>query len=187
MTFKNNNKTDLSGVNDFDFLHGAWHVKHHRLAGRLIGATQWHVAEGTDYVRPCFNGLGNIGCFQRLMNNKPYEGMPIRLYDPQCGLWRIYWIDAFDQRMEPPVEGQFTDGQGLFIGDDVLRGQPIKVKYTWSEITANSAVWKQAYSADQGNTWEENSIMEFSRMDAQSSAKLLQKLGISAHHSGAQT
>ncbi len=181
------NKPDFTGVHDFDFLHGAWHVTHHRLAGRLNGATDWHIAQGTDFIRPCFNGLGNVGCFRRLFDGQPYEGMPIRLYDPSIGLWRIYWLDHFDQRMEPPVVGEFSAGQGLFLGDDVLRGQTIKVRYTWSEITANSARWDQAYSADGGQSWEVNSIMEFTRMNPEASQKLAHSTLHSAAFTGGQS
>ena len=61
--------------------------------------------------------------------------------------------------------GSFENGKGLFVGDDVLRGEPIKVRYTWTDIIAMSARWDQAYSPDQGKTWEVNSIMEFTRDD----------------------
>lgn len=158
-------KLDMSGAHDFDFILGKWRVTHHRLSGRLCGATDWQVAEAFDSVRPCFLGLGNVGCFRRAFDGELYEGMPIRLYDPRTALWSIYWLDTVDRRMEPPVLGSFENGKGLFVGDDVLRGEPIKVRYTWTDITAMSARWDQAYSPDQGKTWEVNSIMEFTRDD----------------------
>ncbi|MEM7706182.1 MAG: hypothetical protein AAF358_11545 [Pseudomonadota bacterium] len=156
---------DLSGVRDFDFLLGTWRVTHHRLVGRLTGATEWDTGYGIDIIRPAFNGLGNIGCFRRDLNGEHYEGAPIRLYDPRDGLWRIYWLDTAEYRMEPPVVGRFVEGEGEFIGDDVLREMPIKVRYRWTLITTNSATWDQSYSADEGKTWEQNSIMEFKRDD----------------------
>ena len=159
------NKLDFSGVNDFDFLIGQWQVEHHRLAGRLTNTTQWEIAQGTDVVEKCFLGQGNRGCFKRDFDGVAYEGMPLRLYNPHTGLWSIYWLDSEDYRMEPPVHGGFKNGQGLFIGDDVLRGQKIKVRYRWMDITENSATWDQAYSADNGKTWEVNSIMKFTRSE----------------------
>lgn len=39
----------------------------------------------------------------------------------------------------------------------------MRVRYTWSGITADSARWEQAYSVDGEQTWETNWIMEFTR------------------------
>ena len=42
-------------------------------------------------------------------------------------------------------------------------GKPMRVRYVWSRITASSAHWEQAQSADAGTTWQTNWIMEFRR------------------------
>lgn len=42
----------------------------------------------------------------------------------------------------------------------------MRVRYVWSQITANSAHWEQALSADGGATWQTNWIMEFRRKPA---------------------
>lgn len=154
------------GARDFDFLHGKWRVRHRRLRERLAGCTDWEVADAIDVVRVAFNGLGNVGRFIRYVDGHPYEGMAIRLFDPGEQVWRIYWIDSTDQRMEPPVTGGFQNGVGEFVGDDVLRGHRIQVRFRWSEITPESARWEQAYSDDGGEHWEVNSIMEFRRDDS---------------------
>lgn len=151
------------GARDFDFLHGKWRVRHRTLRQRLAGSSEWDEAFGVDIVRPAFAGLGNIGRFIRLVEGRLFEGAPIRLFDPSLGRWRIYWIDTLGQRMEPPVIGGFADGEGNFIGDDTLRGQPIKVRFRWSDITADHARWEQSFSRDAGESWELNSIMEFVR------------------------
>jgi hypothetical protein len=46
-----------------------------------------------------------------------------------------------------------ADGVGTFYADDTLRGMPIKIRFTWSHITQNSARWEQAFSPDGGKTW----------------------------------
>jgi len=153
----------MSGARDFDFIIGKWRVKHHTLSGRLIGASEWCTANAVDIVRPAFGGLGNVGQFTRRVDGALYEGMPTRLYDPRIGKWRIYWLDNVDQRMEPALVGGFEVGEGLFFGDDILRGDPIKVRFTWTDITSSSARWDQAFSNDDGKSWELNSIMEFTR------------------------
>jgi len=54
------------------------------------------------------------------------------------------------------VKGRFKNGVGIFYAEDTLRGKPIKVRFTWSHITATTARWEQAFSADGGKTWETN-------------------------------
>jgi len=155
---------DMSGVRDFDFLHGKWRVRHKTLTGRLTGSTEWVEADAIDIVRPAFAGFGNTGRFMRLVNGKPYEGMPTRLYDPRIGRWRIWWLDTVDHRMEPPLLGGFNhEREGVFEGTDTLRGQPILVRFTWTDISEKFARWDQAFSGDGGESWELNSIMEFTR------------------------
>ncbi|MEO0464610.1 MAG: hypothetical protein AAF127_15895 [Pseudomonadota bacterium] len=156
---------DLLAASQFDFLIGKWRIRHSTLKERLAGCSQWAVANAIDIVRPAFAGLGNVGHFVRMFDQKPYCGSPIRLYDPNEGLWRIWWVDTVDNRMEPPVIGRFDGAEGVFEGEDTFRGQPIRVRFRWSDITASSAEWRQFFSADGGASWEHNSTMEFTRDD----------------------
>jgi hypothetical protein len=68
--------------------------------------------------------------------------------------------------MQPPVVGMFQDGVGKFYCDDVDEGRPIRVRYIWSHITGNSAHWEQAFSLDEGRTWETNWTSELRRVSA---------------------
>jgi hypothetical protein len=65
---------------------------------------------------------------------------------------------------QPPVVGGFRDGVGVFEGDDVFEGIPIRVRFVWSDITSHSARWEQFFSSDAGKTWEKNWSMEFERI-----------------------
>ena len=61
--------------------------------------------------------------------------------------------------------GKFSDGVGLFFADDVLEGQAIKVRFTWSVPPGGNPTWEQAFSNDAGQSWESNWTMEFVRAD----------------------
>jgi hypothetical protein len=96
--------------------------------------------------------------------------MSLRLFSPQTGSWSIYWLDNQTGGLDAnglllnPVVGQFENGIGIFEGDDVLDGRPIRVRYTWCDIGPDSARWEQAMSADGGRHWETNWRMLFRRM-----------------------
>ena len=87
----------------------------------------------------------------------------MRLFDRDSGLWSIWWLDARDPQVTSPMRGAFVDGVGTFFGDDEHRGTPVRVRFLWSDITASSARWEQAFSTDGGATWEVNWRMTFER------------------------
>lgn len=59
------------------------------------------------------------------------------------------------------MHGGFTDGVGLFYGDDEHDGRPVRVRYTWA--TGANPRWDQAFSVDGEQTWGTNWIMDFAR------------------------
>lgn len=151
------------GRADFDFFMGQWSVAHRRLARRLAGCDDWIAFEGTCETRPILQGQGNMDDNIVNLPGDPYAAVSTRLFDPTTGLWSIYWIDARSVTIDPPVRGRFEAGVGTFLGEDVLEGRPISVRFLWSDITAVTARWSQAFSADAGATWETNWVMDFTR------------------------
>jgi hypothetical protein len=153
---------NLSGLRDFDFLFGEWHVRH-----RLLKADshKWVEFDGSSNTRKLMEGWGNV---EDNVLNRPggsYRAVGLRSYDSKTGQWAIWWLDGRSPfgPLDPPVKGRFENGIGNFYSDDTLDGKPIRVRYTWSHITPTSARWEQAYSPDAGKTWETNWIMEFQR------------------------
>ena len=65
--------------------------------------------------------------------------------------------------VQPAVVGRFRDGQGEFFADDFHKDTPVLARFIWCDITKNSARWEQAFSTDDGQTWETNWTMEFAR------------------------
>lgn len=157
-------------MHDFDFLLGRWRVDNRRLRKRLQQNHEWETFEAIQCNQALPGGIGNFDDFVAEQWRPDFVGMSLRLFNPQTQLWSIYWLDNQTGGLNasgtllPPVVGGFSDGMGVFEGDDELDGRPIRVRYTWSAIRADSARWEQAMSADQGNSWEMNWRMEFHRL-----------------------
>jgi hypothetical protein len=155
-------------AHDFDFWHGRWHIHNKRLVKRLQGGNDWETFEATATARPLPAGIGNYDDFVPKDWRPGFVGMSLRIYSPQTQLWSIYWLDNQTGGLDggllkPPVMGGFKDGVGIFEGDDVFEGKPIRVRFVWSDITPTSARWEQFFSPDGGQSWESNWVMEFSR------------------------
>ena len=152
---------DLSGVKDFDFLMGEWRVRHRILRPLRGGA--WSEFEGHCSERPLMDGRGNVEEHRFERPTGVTYGIAIRSYDPKTAEWAIWWIDSRLPHgdMDPPMKGRFKDGVGTFYSDSELDGNPIKVRFVWSEPEDGRPHWEQAYSDDGGETWAVNWIMDF--------------------------
>jgi hypothetical protein len=151
------------GRHDFDFFVGRWSVAHRRLRRRLAGDTRWDEFAGISEMRQIVGGLAHVDDNILQLPAATYRAATVRVFNPGTGLWSIWWIDGRNPQLEPPVHGRFQNGVGTFLGDDLFEGRPIRVRFVWSEITARSARWEQAFSADGGAGWETNWIMRFTR------------------------
>lgn len=149
---------DMSGLHDFDFLVGEWRVHSRRLKEALAGSQEWYEFDGTIKSRPLMEGRANVDDTVFNLPQGIYRGVAPRAYDPKTAQWAIWWIDGRNPfgNLDPPVKGRFVNGVGTFLANDTLRGKPIKVRFIWSNITKTTAEWQQAYSPDDGKTWETN-------------------------------
>lgn len=149
---------------DFDWLVGRWTVRHHRLKERLTGCTAWEDFNGTSALWLTMGGLGTVDDNVLELPSGTYRAMGVRAFDAKSGQWLIWWHDGRDaSSVDPPVRGGFVNGVGTFVTDDTLRGKPIKVRFRWTDMTATSAKWEQAFSPDGGATWEVNWEMQLAR------------------------
>jgi hypothetical protein len=155
----------MDGRNDFDFFIGRWSVRHRRLQRRLEGDTNWDEFGGTCETRHLMGGLGNVDDNVLELPAGTYRAATFRVFNPATQQWSIWWVDARNPVLEPPVHGGFKDGVGTFFGDDSFNGRPIRVRFIWSAITDQSARWEQAFSVDAGASWETNWYMNFQRAD----------------------
>jgi hypothetical protein len=152
-----------NGQHDFDFEFGAWHAHLSRLLHPLSGSHAWTQYSGTSIVRRIWNGRGNYGEFDVSGPAGRIRGMTLRLYDPQSGQWSIYWANANDGALTPPLVGVFKNGKGEFFDKERFNGRPILARFILSDVTAHSFRLTQSFSNDDGKTWEANWISNFTR------------------------
>ena len=157
----------LPTAQDFDFFMGRWTVQNRRLTERLAGSDEWEEFESTSVAYPILGGLGNEDEF-RTRHAGGFIGMSFRFFDPVKRRWSIYWADSRRPgELDPPVFGTFSGDIGVFEGEDEFEGRPIRVRFIWSGTRTRTPRWEQAFSADDGETWETNWVMDFSPAAAQ--------------------
>src|SRR5213592_2354080 len=75
-----------------------------------------------------------------------------------------YWANAKKGVLsDPPAFGAFKNGRGEFCNEEVINGKNVFVREIFSDITPNSHHFEQAFSEDQGKTWEPNIIVDLTR------------------------
>jgi hypothetical protein len=145
-----------SSKNDFDFLLGKWRLKHRKLKSRLTNSNEWEEFETVVEDFSILEGMGNMDIGHAVIDGKPWEGRTIRIFDPKTRLWRLHWISSSVGVMDPPVVGSFENGIGHFFTKDIYNGKKIIMLFRWDARDKEHAVWSQAFSPDNGKTWEWN-------------------------------
>ncbi|SHM50185.1 hypothetical protein [Rhodanobacter sp. OK091] len=152
------------GQHDFDFEIGTWKTHLKRRLHPLTGSTTWVEMEGTSVVRKVWNGRANLLQLEADSPSGHFEGLSLRLYDPQSHQWRLNFSNSNDGIMAQPTIGEFKNGRGEFYDQELLNGRAILVRFVISDITANSAHFEQSFSNDGGRTWEVNWIATDTRV-----------------------
>ena len=149
-----------SSQNDFDFLVGKWKMFHRRLNKRLENCTDWTEFESVDENHKILNGIGDVDTFSttELPGNegKLFEGFTLRLFNPKTRLWSLYWVPSTTGVLDPPVVGSFENNVGHFFTRDTFNGKPIIMMFRWDARDKERPIWSQAFSPDNGKTWEWN-------------------------------
>lgn len=149
---------------DFDFVFGEWTVRHRRLRERLAGCEEWVEFDGEMSTRPILGGFGNLEDNLLRYPDGESRAVALRAYDPAQRTWSIWWLDGRSpDRIDVPVVGRFEDGVGRFFAKDVLGDTPITIRFLWSRTDADRLRWEQAFSVDDGRSWETNWVMDFQR------------------------
>jgi len=154
---------ERDGQRDFDFHFGRWKTHVSRLMHPLTGSTTWTEYDGMSVVRKVWDGRASIFELEVTGPAGHIEGVGLRLYNPQSHQWNLNWANSTVGMLDGGMIGEFKDGRGDFYGTDTFNGRHILVRNGFSNITANSSRFEQAFSADGGKTWETNWVMTFTR------------------------
>ena len=153
------------GQHDFDFEFGRWTAKLSRRLRPLTGSNEWVAYEGSSVVHPLWQGRSNVGELDVTGPAGRIEGLTLRLYDPATRRWTIRFANSRDGELTPGLVGGFSDGLGEFHDQETLDGRPICVRFVFSEVTRETFRFEQAFSADEGRTWEVNWVSTFVRVE----------------------
>lgn len=144
---------------DFKFLDGEWRIRHRWLRN---GSAEWDRFEGE---ATCWSTLGGGGSVEELrIPAREFSGMGLRLLDLEKKVWSDFWVNAKSGELTTPGQtGSFESGSGIFYTRDTEDGKPAIYAGIWDRITANGCRWRQAASYDDGRTWAQNWIMDWTR------------------------
>lgn len=123
---------------DFDFEVGTW---------AMSPSGDTHVVER----------LWEGATIARLIIPKPaphVRGSLLTVYRPSSQRWYIYWADATDGSISPPLVGSFSHGVGTFVGPDEEAGHRVLVRLVFSNVTTKAFQTVQSVSHDGGKTWD---------------------------------
>jgi hypothetical protein len=151
---------------DFDFHVGTWTTRISRLTAPLSGSSDWVEYEGTTVVREIWGGRATL---VELIADGPaghLELLSLRLFDPETRQWSLHVASSRGGGLSPPVVGAFVDGRGEFLGTETIDGRELHIRFVIDDITATSARFEQAFSADGGATWEVNWIATDTRVSS---------------------
>jgi len=155
---------ETPGLDSFDSHMGAWRARHRRMKERLADNTEWIEFDGSCVMQPLVGGAANMDDNVFNMPGGAFRGVSMRVFDPKTKTWAIWWLDSrYPHTLDPPMIGSFEDGVGAFFADETFNGRPIKVRFLWSNITATTRQWEQAFSPNGGRTWETNWTTHFTR------------------------
>jgi hypothetical protein len=153
------------GQHDFDFEIGTWKTHLRRLVHPLSGSNEWTEYDGVTTVRKVWNGRANLVELTADGPTGHFEGLNLRLYNPQSRQWSLNFANSRSGRLGQPTIGGFRDGRGEFYDQEDFEGRAIFVRFTIIPIDADTIRFEQAFSDDGGRTWELNWVATDRRME----------------------
>src|SRR5262245_15162503 len=95
------------GQHDFDFHIGTWKTSVRRRVRPLTGSTTWVEMNGTTVVRKVWNGRANLVELSADSPSGHFEGLSLRLYNPESRQWSLNFSNASDGTLSESTVGEF--------------------------------------------------------------------------------
>jgi hypothetical protein len=145
------------GQYDFDFSFGTWKTHIKRRVHPLTGSTTWVEFDGISIVHKLWNGRAGAGETEADGPSGHIEALSMRTYNPEAHQWYLNYASGQSGSLSSvPTVGEFKNGRGEFFDSETYNGRSILVRNVWSDITATSCHFEQAFSDNGGKTWEVN-------------------------------
>jgi hypothetical protein len=148
---------------DFDFEWGSWKAHLRLLPHRFVGSHDWIEYYGTLVVHKLWGGKGNISELEVRSASSRIEGGAIHLYNPATHEWSVTFASSDTGTLGVPNVGHFENGRGLFYDHELYRGRSILDRWIITNTSAHAFHFEQAFSTDNGKTWETNLIIDYTR------------------------
>lgn len=172
------------GHRDFNFEYGTWRTHYRLLKHRLVGDPEWMDCFGTSVIRPFWDGYGNLEDGDLQCPTKYYGGVTLRLYDAATHEWSLWWGTKKDGLVPPQQIGHFdANGAGNFYARDVQGGRHVIIRFRWNTVNGNPH-FEQAFSPDNGRTWETNWTTDYQRVPPSSAGVWNVKAPVDDGHEG---
>ena len=155
----------------FDFDLGTWKTHSRRLLKPLTGSTSWVEMDGVTVVKPVWGGKANLAELEADGPQGHLQLLSLRLYDPTAHQWnlnfatsRVGILNVAGEAQSVPMIGRFVGKRGEFYDQEPYDGRTIWVRFIIEPLSATTAHSEQAFSDDNGRTWEVNWINDYTRL-----------------------
>ena len=155
----------------FDFDLGTWKTHSRRLLHPLTGSTTWVEMDGVTVVSPLWGGKANLAELEADGPQGHLQLLSLRLYDPTAHQWNLNFatsgvgiLNVSGDAQSVPMIGRFVGKRGEFYDQEPYNGRTIWVRFVIEPLSGTTARSEQAFSDDNGRTWEVNWINDYTRL-----------------------
>lgn len=155
---------NTDGSHEFDFDFGTWQTHTSRMLHPLSGAREWVDFDGTTVVTPIWGGRANIAEHTANGPNGTIQSLALYTFNPKTHEWNVNFATASGGKLSStPGLGRFSEGRVDFYDKEPIDGKKVLVRFSMWGITPDTTQSEQAFSTDDGKTWEVNWINKYTR------------------------